>query len=129
MVKVNKVYNDEGIKFASKLEKYCYEHLIEAEISFIFQYKYVLQDKFRYNGEAIRQITLSVDFYLPELNVIIDTKGFQREDNKLKWKMLKAQLQDTSPVIYFPKSQKAVLEILKSLQPVCHIKKPLPTKN
>lgn len=112
---IKKVYNNEGIKFDSKLEMYCYEQLTAAEINFIFQYKYVLQDKFRYNNVAIRQITLTVDFYLPELNIIIDTKGFQRGDNKLKWKMLKAKLQDTSPIIYFPTSQKRVLELINTL--------------
>ena len=115
MVTVNKVFNDEGIKFDSKLEMYCYETLKEAGLYFIFQYKYVLQDKFRYNNESVRQITLTVDFYLPDLNIIIDTKGYQREDNKLKWKMLKAKLKENSPVIHFPKSQKSVVALIRNI--------------
>lgn len=114
---INKVYQD-GIKFDSKLELYAYNALTNAALPFIFQNKYVLLKGFKYNSTAIRDMTLTVDFDLPELNIIIDTKGYQREDNKLKWKLLKGKLtsEGKQPVIYFPTSRKAVDELIDNLK-------------
>jgi hypothetical protein len=53
-------------------------------------------------------MTLTVDFDFTDhgKNVIIDTKGFQRNDNKLKWKLLKYGISDgTQPHILLPKNQ------------------------
>jgi hypothetical protein len=51
-----------GITFDSKLELFFYKELKKANIPFEFQKKYVLLEKFRYDGKAVRQMTLTVDF-------------------------------------------------------------------
>lgn len=87
-----KSVNSEGIKFDSNLEKYMYGLLRGAGIDFQFQKEYLLQEKFRYGTEAIRAISLTVDFYLPGKNMIIDTKGMQTQQGAIRWKLLKLQL-------------------------------------
>lgn len=79
----------DGIKFDSKLEKYLYDLLKGAQIDFEFQKVYILQDKFRYGSEAVRAITLTVDFLIPSKNMICDTKGWSNDVSPLKYKMLK----------------------------------------
>ena len=88
------IFND--IKFDSKLELYCYKLLNEMGVSFIFQKKIILVDKFKYNDKTIRAITLTVDFVLEdeEKTIYLDTKGFATEVAKIKYKMLKNKLKD-----------------------------------
>jgi hypothetical protein len=114
----------EGIKFDSKLELYFYQQLKKAKIPFEFQKKYVLLEKFRYDGKAVRQMTLTVDFYIPECNYIVDTKGFQRNDNKIKWKLLRRHLLDKHKEyhILMPTNQKKCLEVIQILLPLLHDK-------
>lgn len=81
-----------GKQFASKLELYFYNLLTAVKIPFLFQVTYELQPGFRFHGTAIRPIKIIVDFYLPEQDILIDTKGFQLADNKIKFKMLKNKL-------------------------------------
>lgn len=117
--RINKVYQD-GSKFDSKLELYAYNALKDAGLPFTFQSKYTLLKGFKYNGAAIRDMTLTVDFDLPSMNIIIDTKGYQREDNKLKWKLLKGKLtnEGKQPAIYFPTSRVAVDELIAKLKTI-----------
>jgi|TARA_R110000796_G_scaffold7420_2_gene25508 hypothetical protein len=107
----------QGITFDSKLELFFYKELKKAKIPFEFQRKYVLLDKFRYDGKAVRQMTLTVDFYIPKYNSIVDTKGFQRNDNKIKWKLLRRHLLDNGKEyhIFLPNTQKKCLELIKYL--------------
>jgi hypothetical protein len=88
------IFND--IKFDSKLELYCYKLLNEMGVSFVFQKKIILVDKFRYNNKTIRAITLTVDFVLEDQDrtIYLDTKGFATEVAKIKYKMLKNKLKD-----------------------------------
>jgi|TARA_R100000734_G_scaffold19149_2_gene18624 hypothetical protein len=111
--KIKKVMQD-GIKFDSKLELYFYNLLKKEKIPFIFQEKFVLLQKFRYNGSAVREMTLTVDFSIPQHDMIVDTKGFQRNDNKIKWKLLKRHLLDNNrePLILMPKNQKQCQEVI-----------------
>lgn len=98
-----------GVKFDSKLEKYMYDLLRGAQIDFEFQKVYVLQEKFRYRDGAVRAITLTVDFWLPTRNMIIDTKGFQTQQGAMRWKMLKSYLkniEDRQPEIILPSTKK-----------------------
>jgi len=100
-----------GIKFDSRLELYCYNALKAAGIDFEFQVKYELQPKFKYNGETIRAITLTVDFVVGSKNLIIDTKGFQTQQGAIRWKMLKHHLLSfcgIQPIIEQPKNKKEV---------------------
>ena len=103
-----------GIKFDSKLELYFYNLLKKEKIPFIFQEKFILLHKFRYNNSAVREMTLTVDFSLPQHDMIVDTKGFQRNDNKIKWKLLKRHLldNDREPIILMPKNQKQCQEVI-----------------
>lgn len=109
----------DGIKFKSSLEAYCYNQLKKNGIT-DFQYeghKFILQDKFDFpliswelqsskikgkiiksfgpDSMKIRAITYTPDFV--QLNDkkegwIIETKGFETPDFKLKWKMFKKLL-------------------------------------
>lgn len=54
-----------GVVFASKVERFMYDLLTMHGIDFEFQKRYVLQEGFRYNGEAIRPVTYTTDFWLP----------------------------------------------------------------
>lgn len=108
-----------GRKFDSKLELFFYELLLDAKIPFEFQMPYELTPAFKYNGKAVRAMTLTVDFDFTDhgRNVIVDTKGFWRNDNKLKWKLFQ-YVNDNQPKLFFPKSQKEcreVLELIKKL--------------
>lgn len=107
-----------GVKFYSKLEKFMYDLLKGAQIDFEFQKEYLLQEKFRYRDEAVRAITLTVDFWLPTRNMIIDTKGFQTQQGAMRWKMLKSHLkhiEDSQPEIILPKNQKECNLLLNRL--------------
>lgn len=102
-----------GIAFASKLELYAYNLLKATGIKFEFQYTIEIQKTFKYRGETIRSIKSIVDFYLPEQNIIIDTKGFATDVSKLKFKKLKFVLfSDPSimgmPEIILPKNKEEV---------------------
>lgn len=100
-----------GVKFDSNLEKYMHGLLTGAGIAFDFQVVHILQEKFRYNGEAVRSITLTVDFVLNSRNMIIDTKGYANDIAPVKYKMLKKYLMDAEwvhikPTIELPSNKK-----------------------
>lgn len=82
----------DGKKFASKLELYFFNLLKAFKIPFLFQVTIVLQEGFVFQGKKIQPIKMIVDFELPDHGLIVDTKGFQLADNKLKFKMLKNKL-------------------------------------
>lgn len=122
-VKQNKIRNATkievgGVKFDSRLEAYLYSQLIAHNILFEFQKAFELQPAFRYNGKAIRSINIIVDFYLLGYNTIIDSKGWQLADNKIKWKMLKNFLAKckTNEEIYLPKNRKEVDVLILKLR-------------
>lgn len=102
-----KKQNVDGINFGSKLELYMYNLLKATKIPFLFQYEIVLMENFRYNGEAIRPIKIIVDFYLKDFDMLIDTKGHQTPDNKIKWKLLKEKLykEGKKTIIELPSKQ------------------------
>lgn len=85
---------EDGIVFDSRLEKYMYDLLKMHGIGFMFQRKYTLQEPFRYNGHMVRAITYTVDFYLPDYDVAIDTKGWATQQGQLRIKMLKKLFAD-----------------------------------
>jgi hypothetical protein len=115
----NKKIEVDGVKFDSKLEMKCYNLLKEMEFSFEFQKKITLVDKFRYNKEAIRAITIVVDFVLDHDGKIIyiDTKGFATEVSKIKYKMLRYMLKDEENTdVVWLHTQKEVSEYLIKLK-------------
>ena len=109
-----------GLKFDSKLELFFYELLRSEGLQFDFQVCYEMVPSFKYNGKSIRPMTLTVDFDFTGhgKNIIVDTKGFWRNDNKLKWKYFQWGMSDVQPKLFFPKSQKEckeVVELIKKL--------------
>ena len=111
-----------GLKFDSRLELFFYELCRSEGLEFDFQVLYELHPSFKYQGKTVRAMTLTVDFDFQDhgKNVIVDTKGFQRNDNKLKWKLLKYGLStDSQPHIFLPRNQKEckdVVEFIKKLK-------------
>ena len=121
MRQIKKVHKH-GEKFDSRLELFFYELLRSEGILFDFQVLYELHPSFKYQGKTVRAMTLTVDFDLTShgKNIIVDTKGFQRNDNKLKWKLFKYGLSAGSqPHIFLPKNQKEckdVADFIKKLK-------------
>lgn len=82
----------DGIRFSSKLELYQYNLLNACKIPFEFQVEYELLPSFVYLGKKIQNVSIIVDFYLKEHDLIVDTKGLNMIHTKIKIKMLKHKL-------------------------------------
>jgi len=80
------VYND--IKFDSKLEFYFYKLCIDNNIEVELKPKFILQPKFEYQGEKFREIAMFPDFHLPSFKFIVETKGYENDGFRNKYKML-----------------------------------------
>jgi len=81
------VFND--IKFDSRLELYFYKLCFEKGIKIEREPKFILQSRFEYQGEKIREITMLPDFFLPDFNIIVEVKGGMVNDVfPIKRKML-----------------------------------------
>lgn len=80
----------DGIKFDSAFEARVYTYLRDNNVKILDrQIRFVLQDKFRFKGEAIRTIEYKPDFLI-EWNwqqFYIDAKGMQDAQFKIKLKM------------------------------------------
>ena len=85
---------ENGASFDSRLERYMHDLLKSHGIGFLFQKRYTLQEPFTYNGENVRAITYTLDFYLPEYDMAIDTKGVATQQGKIRIKMLKRLFAD-----------------------------------
>lgn len=99
----------DGVKFDSRLEEHLYMLLKGAGIEFDFQKVYWLMENFKYCGETVRGIKIIMDFWLPTRNILIDSKGWQTYDGKLKHKMLKQYLktvENNEPEILMPSTKK-----------------------
>lgn len=112
-----KTINEDGVKFDSKLEHHFYNLLKDNNIPFEFQKKILLQSSFRYDGEAIREMNMIIDFAIiinDKLIAMVDTKGMVMPDWKLKLKLLKKILYDKniSVPIYTPRNQKQCAETI-----------------
>lgn len=98
-----------GVKFDSKLEYSAYNLMKMLNIKFDFQVPVTLIPKFRFNGSAIREIGMVVDFviYVDNSTIYLDTKGFPTEVANIKYKMLKNMLKDEESVdVVWVKNQK-----------------------
>lgn len=103
----------DGQKFDSKLELYCYNQLKANDIPFEFQVKINLMPKYRdIDNKAVRETNLIVDFVLSlnGLTLYTDTKGFFTKDSMLKYKMLKHKiyLDGNNGRVIFLKNKKEV---------------------
>lgn len=107
----------DGIKFDSRLEGFMYTLLRDNKITFELQKKYELQEKFKYNSESIRAITYTVDFYLADYDICIDTKGIATQQGLMRIKMLKRYFYDhgLNTKILLPKNKKKCLELMYNL--------------
>ncbi|MDL2289942.1 DUF1064 domain-containing protein [Paludibacteraceae bacterium OttesenSCG-928-F17] len=107
----------DGITFDSGLEMYMYDLLRLGNVSFEFQKKYELQPGFRYNGVAVRAITYTVDFYLPNHNCVIDTKGVLTQQGTIRIKLLKKYFFDNgiNMEIHLPKDKNECMKLLNEL--------------
>jgi hypothetical protein len=108
----------EGIKFDSPLEYYTWRTLMDQNINFEFKRKYELIKTFTYGGETVMGISLTVDFYLTDYDIILDPKGWQHGDNHLKWKLLMRWLyqKGLDPRIVFVYNKKAVQDFVVMLR-------------
>lgn len=88
----------EILTFSSKLEKQFYDEIVVVGMKngtlrdYKLQTKYLLQPKFKYQGQCIREINYISDFDLYFSNgsfQVIDTKGLPTPDAKIKAKMFK----------------------------------------
>lgn len=97
----------DGIVFDSRLECHMHNLLTTHGIGFLFQKRYTLQEPFEYNGEHIRAITYTLDFYLPDYDLAIDTKGIATQQGQLRIKMLKRLFADLgrTTTIELPKTK------------------------
>ncbi|MDL2230332.1 DUF1064 domain-containing protein [Alistipes sp. OttesenSCG-928-L06] len=129
-IKGAKKVERDGIEFDSGLESHMHALLTMHKIQFEFQKTYELQPGFRYNGEAVRPITYTVDFELSQFDLIVDTKGHQTQQGNMRVKMLKKKLSDIgrTPRIALPQTKDEcaalITELLDRIEPVKTIKRP-----
>ena len=115
----NKKVESNGLKFDSKLELFCYNLFKDNGFDFEFQKTITLVNKFKYNSESIRAITIIVDFVIHYMGVdlYIDSKGFPTEVSKIKYKLLKNQLKDEpNTEVLWLKSQKQAIQFINNLK-------------
>ena len=121
-------------KFRSKLEKFCAHELIVNKIPFDYEkWSVELQPKFKSSitsyekvkkefvplSQNIRAITYTPDFV--GSNWIIETKGLETSDFKIKWKMFKKYIEEISEIKYTlfkPTNQKQIKETIKIIKNV-----------
>ena len=92
-----------GRKWDSRMELDFYEYLLELKekgeiIDIELQPKFLLQEKFTYQGKTIRKIEYISDFrikYSDGKEEVIDCKGIKTTDYKLKEKLVKFKYPDT----------------------------------
>lgn len=129
VLNARKVERD-GIEFDSRLESHMHALLSMHNIPFEFQVKYELQPGFRYNGDAVRPITYTVDFELAQFDLIVDTKGHKTQQGTMRVKMLKKHLSDIGRTsrIELPQTKEEcaalVAQLLDQMAPVRRIKRP-----
>ena len=107
----------EGIKFRSKLEAFCYRKCIESSLNAQYEpNKYILMDKFEYNGEKVRAMTFTPDFVGE--GWIIECKGMITDGFTLKWKLFKnhLRLNNLKYDLYMPRNQKEVLAAINTIK-------------
>jgi len=115
----NKKVEYDGFKFDSKTEMTYYKYLkileSKGEITNIeLQPKYNLIPMFKKNGETFRAINYKADFkvtYSDERVEIIDVKGFETKDFKMKRKMFEYRYEELSLILVPSKNVDKMLRI------------------
>lgn len=107
----------DGISFRSKIEAFTYKALKDNNLSFEYEaHKYVIQPKFTYLDEKIREITWTPDFVGETF--IIECKGWANDAFPNKLKQFKYWLYNNNltPNIYVVHSQKEVLSCINQIK-------------
>lgn len=82
----------DSILFKSKLEANTYKELKKQKIHAEYEpIKFVLLDKFEFQGSKLRQMTYTPDFVGTDF--IIECKGMETDAFRLKWKLFKWYMQ------------------------------------
>lgn len=107
--------NEYSLTFPSKLEWYAYDVFIKNKIGFDYQFPFELQPKI----DNIRSIKTIIDFVfdINGFKIIVDTKGHQTAESKMKMKMLKSKLvhENIPNTIILLRTKKQILEFTKKL--------------
>lgn len=117
----------DGTVYDSKRESKFAVALKNNNINFVEKKKIVLQEKFKYNGESVREIAIIPDFTIMDSPngrtvAIVDTKGMITPDFKIKFKMLKKKLHDMNFEIplFLPANKKecenTIIELLSIIK-------------
>lgn len=101
----------DGIQFDSKAEGQYYLHLKEKQqrgeiLAFKLQPKFVLQESFKKDGKTYRAIEYTADFeviHSDETIEIIDVKGFETLDFKIKRKLFEKKFPYSLTLMKFVK--------------------------
>jgi hypothetical protein len=92
----NNAIERDGIKFDSELEYFAHSLLSNNKIPFDYQFKYqLIPPHTNWAGDTVKRMNMFIDFriHLPDGTFIyFDTKGFETEESKMKYKMLSYQL-------------------------------------
>lgn len=116
-----KVEGPDGSKYDSKLEFFMDNLLKVGKFNYIRQYPLSLQEKFNdpFTGKTIQGIHWVVDFYFPDIDWIVDTKGYPTEVFTLKYKLFLYKFSlghyDLKSV-RFAKNQKECLQLFEELK-------------
>jgi len=111
-----KVFND--LTFDSQLEVFFYKLCLKENIIVEREPKFVLQSKFEFMGEKLREIAMFPDFYLPEFDILLECKGFANDLFPLKRKLLLFHLKTHFPNrrYFMVKNQKECIEFINNLE-------------
>lgn len=119
----SKKVENNGHKFDSRIESNFYNLLRLHSIEFTMKDVFVLQDKFKYLGEAVREVKIIPDFVIRKNGVIfaiVDSKGFQTDKSKLQFKLLKNHFKENQVPIFLPtnkaKSEEVIRKILELIK-------------
>ena len=98
-----KVMTEDGT-FDSKLEYLFHQAVVNQKIPFELKKRFVIIDSFENINGKFQKITWTPDFYIPEINLVIDTKGHATDTFNLKYIVFNS-LVPNCPRIIFVKTQ------------------------
>lgn len=96
--KINAVKTSiDGIEFDSRTESYFYQRCKDLKIKCeVKPTTYTIVPPFKFNGESIRPIKYTPDFYLPDYDVVIEIKGWGNELYPMRLKLWKKYVVDNN---------------------------------
>lgn len=113
----------DGIKFASNLEKFCYQQLKLRNLHNNLKYEgetFVIVDKFEYQDKKYQAIKITPDFVDVENKILIECKGYlgQNQLFPMRWKLMKKYFKDKGEDwdINLVFNQNEILEVVNKLK-------------